>query len=356
MKRTTSYLLLFPLFFMLFTLSATAQFQQSYKSLDGNINLSRTPLDYVNQININIQPQYGVFLTDNWMLLSNLGINYTRQSVADQFSNLGSNELNLNFSPAIRYYFPTDNALHFFGSFGLNLNYANFNSTLTSINSQQSSAGFGANLGIGINKMIARNVAFEAQLTGIISKQHTLSFSFRNFFLDSLLRSTTKLDYAESGTMMLSGNANVFFSFDVGSSTTFNFNPSFGYFAAENILVGIIDSTSYSSSSLTGSILIGRVTPFVKYYQPIFGEHFYATIELSADVLFGHKILVGNTFQDTNFPNLNLVLGASYFLNDNMAIEADLIRFRKTYVNTSLAANPEYSTIGVNAGVHYFFK
>jgi hypothetical protein len=348
MKKTT--ILLFTSFI---SFIAQAQFDEGTKSIDGNLILSRTPFDFVNQINANIQPSYGVCVKDNLMLITNLGINYIRQSTSDPQLNLGSNDLNLNLSSAIRHYFHIMPNTKAFVSLGCGLEYNSFDSNLYGSNNQYNNSKFNYYLGAGGSRNIVRNVVFEASFTMQNLNEIRSFFGFKNYFTDSLIRSTVKTSFSESGTFMLAGQLEVNFL----KQSSFSFNPSFGYFAFEDWMFGLRTSTHGFLDSMTKKLLAeGQITPFIKYYQPILGEHLYATIELSGDLFFGKQAILGTTLVDANYPNLNLVLGATYFLNDHIAIETDLYRFQKTYINTSLASNPEYKTIGLNASLRYFFR
>lgn len=175
----------------------------------------------------------------------------------------------------------------------------------------------------------------------------------------------------EKGNMLLGGGINFDFTdndFDTGSSTndvstsTFiNFNPSFGYFIADNFVVGASIGLAFTStesdggnfSSSSNGIAFG---PFVRYYSEsgLFGTAGlgFGSTNFEQDSDFGDADFTSSTF------SWNIGVGYAIFLNESISVEPTI-----SYNRMSSDPNTDFgdernimSSINFGAGFNIYFK
>jgi hypothetical protein len=180
--------------------------------------------------------------------------------------------------------------------------------------------------------------------------------------------SMTAFAQFERGTMLVGGNFGLEFStsktkFDGqtetdGKSTSFSFDPQFGYFVIDNLAVGGALGVSlstfkpdgsdgkYSSTSLT-------ISPFARYY-------FDPGIFVQASVGLGtmkSKNDFGGDVDENKYAISALSLGAGYaiFLNDNVALEP-MIGFQSITQKNKTSGEPEFKNIDSGLFVRLGFQ
>lgn len=113
------------------------------------------------------------------------------------------------------------------------------------------------------------------------------------------------------------------------SSTTFSINPNFGYFVAENFVIGTgLNFNAYGS----GNSFV-YVSPYLRYYV----KKFYLQTKFD----YGR-------FNSQNNSNLSFDLGYALFLNDNVALEPAF------YFAQNL--NGQGSNLGFKMGFQIYFN
>ncbi|MEL6560792.1 MAG: outer membrane beta-barrel protein [Bacteroidota bacterium] len=189
---------------------------------------------------------------------------------------------------------------------------------------------------------------------------------FGSIMLSSQLSAQT-----EKGNMLLGGSVNFSYTdndFDTGSSTndistntSLNINPSFGYFIADNFVVGAnIGLSFFSSESDSGNLTTSSngVTfgPFARYYTDsgLFGTVGFgfgsSNFEQESD--FGDADFTSSTF------SWNIGVGYAIFLNESIAIEP-LISYNRSVSDPNTDVGDErniLSSINVGAGFNIYFN
>lgn len=124
------------------------------------------------------------------------------------------------------------------------------------------------------------------------------------------------------------------------SQTNLSLAPIGGIMITDNIMVGTeVKLVVLGSSSGSGSGI--GLLPFGRYYYPA-GEKFYIFGELA----LGFGSVKGGS-SSTSFSEWHIGPGASYFLKDNVAIEAALNFNSLKYKDSSLANNSTTLHIGL---------
>ena len=113
------------------------------------------------------------------------------------------------------------------------------------------------------------------------------------------------------------------------STTTFNLNPNFGYFVADNFALG----TGLSFNAFGSSNNIVYVSPYLRYYV----KNFYLQTKFD----YGR-------YNSQNNSNLSFDLGYALFLNDNVALEPAF------YFAQNL--NGQGSNLGFKMGFQIYFN
>jgi hypothetical protein len=192
----------------------------------------------------------------------------------------------------------------------------------------------------------------------------------RTFFTLLVLACASMSAFAqfEQGTKLVGGNFGLEFSTSKskynnqtntnGKSTSFSFEPKFGYFVINNLVVGGelgLTLSSWKSDGESGketstSLTIG---PFVRYYfQPgIFVEGKYAVGTLKAkDDFFGDV-------EEYKYALSGVSLGAgyAYFLNDNIALEP-MIGFQSNARKNKTTGEAEVKNISSGLFVRVGFQ
>lgn len=139
------------------------------------------------------------------------------------------------------------------------------------------------------------------------------------------------------------------------SQTTFKALPSFGYFVADGLVVGInvgfasSKIEQFSSETKSSSLLVG---PLVRYYLPTSNENFFIYVQF--DLLFesGKTTVAINPSYKTSAIDFGVAPGLVYFINQHWAVEMAFqgIHFKKTDPNKDVENNEiKNFNIGLNS-------
>ncbi|VBB46739.1 putative OprF membrane domain protein [uncultured Paludibacter sp.] len=141
----------------------------------------------------------------------------------------------------------------------------------------------------------------------------------------AILCSSAIFAQTEKGNLVVSGSTslqiqNSSWSDDNGSTTTVQFNPSIGYFVANNLCVGVSLSVMSQDESSQFSIL-----PSLGYYFPVQGSlKPYLQLGLGYGSLKSGSSSVGGLAVGAGG-------GVAYFLNENVSLDFGLQYLRNDY-------------------------
>lgn len=163
-----------------------------------------------------------------------------------------------------------------------------------------------------------------------------------------LLAATVSLSaQIQKGSLMLGGTVGFnYLGADGDGATSVNVTPNLGYFISDQIAIGSSLGFALVVSDGESSSAFG-LSPFGRYYNNGTGRNrFFGQVKIG--------VLTGDSdFADDSAAWLfGLGIGADFFLNDNVAIEA-LLGYQRLYY-------PEYeaglNNIGLNFGVAAFIS
>jgi len=154
-------------------------------------------------------------------------------------------------------------------------------------------------------------------------------------------------------------------------STSFNVQPSYGFFVIDNLAVGVIggfdldkseSEATYSSTTKSRSISAG---PFARYYVPFnsklyaFGQGSYAWKWSRSEAKYSNPAIPNTIVEKERTNSWALGAGLSYFLNPDIALEASV---SYTHDRSKTDEPSEYVTIhkvdGLSFGIGFqiFFR
>lgn len=175
------------------------------------------------------------------------------------------------------------------------------------------------------------------------------------------------------GTMFISGNVGYNGQKDNNSKVEtdkFSVVPTFGYFVAPNLAVGLGVGYNYNSSENTAALVKAKtsasafvVEPFVRKYWNA-SEKFLLFGQLSVPMAFGQtKVELGNSTAKNDFTSYGVVVkpGIDYIVAPNWTIEASVGEFgyrSDKFKNAERVENYKFGVDfgAVNFGVKYLFK
>ena len=164
---------------------------------------------------------------------------------------------------------------------------------------------------------------------------------------------TTGLSQTEQGNIMLGGGASTGLYFDDGYQRfSISLYPNVGYFAIDNLAVGIYMPLGYTKRENSSSLNYG-IGPFIRYYQ---------MYEDNMGIFVGGKGgIIGNTYKanedkytDWNY-YLGLETGVAYFLNESVGLEVYLDYTYYNYGNSLIDARSDNSSLTLNLGFQVYF-
>ena len=367
--------------------SSFAQIQKGNYSLGGDIglsgNLQRSEFYRSIDARGSISPLIGEFITDKWFLslrpmaqivLSENDFNVPNSGVSGRTST-GHGE-NLGLDIGSRYYFAAVKNAHFFGlaNLALSKNWNTFNNAGRP-SFTYSSRLFNYGLGIGANVFLNPEVAFETTLsyrqndinTSVAGSQGFTSNSKfgiwnlnveLNNFIDFSARKERKEtpQYIKKGRQILGGQANLTnYRFDGRSQTIFSFAPQFSQFVTNNILLK--GSFAWRGYTEDGRYNSTNAAVEARYYVPI-GKRFFIYPQFNASFLAGdNDFFIASTLNETppNTWRIGLGVGGSYFLSENVAIDASF--FQANMYSGKSSARYFTGLLGVgNVGLLYFIR
>ena len=175
-------------------------------------------------------------------------------------------------------------------------------------------------------------------------------------------QSSSRFNATQQGNYILSGSSNLGFGStkveNSYKSTSFSFNPSFGYFVIDNLAIGLDFGTSFGNSTwddgYKSSNTYYSVMPTVIYYFPMEGK-----IRPMAQV--GYGLFSGDTKTTTssgttsssknNGSKLKAAGGFAYFVRDNISFD-----FGLSYNITKYKDSPSKTNrLGSNVGISVYF-
>jgi hypothetical protein len=364
------------LFFAFISLHSNAQIAKGNYSLDGNFGLNLYAQKYSNyyQSNyatISLNPAINKFITKRWSIgfqpimsftSTKLYFNYFQNS--ETTSTATTQDLGLGINT--RYYFAEIQNIHFFGkaSFDFEKWKTKADSTL-GLNNSQSRENY--QIGIGANIFLNSEVALEPSFdyglsnsktefmsgTEVQNKNSVFSFNIKmnNFVnLSFKKKEGEATQYVKKGRQIVGGE--VYLSrndYESSPQTAYLINPKFSQFVTDKLLVGgeVIafggfesDSYQFAFTSISG-----------RYYFPI-RKRFYIYPALKVEYYTSSD---QNNNTNDNFKGYALsgIFGGSYFLSNNIALDATFLQIKKSSEKTS----PLEGLFGVgNVRLLYFIR
>jgi hypothetical protein len=251
---------------------------------------------------------------------------------------------NLGFTFNTRYYFAKIPKVHFFGeaSVGFEKMKTKYNDGLLDDYSQSFE---NYQVGVGANIFMNSEIAFEPTLMyGIVNYNgensggsdfiQTQSFSFNvkmNNFVNLSFKNQENEGnkFIRKGRQIVGGEIGVSrskYDFSNFTETYYSFNPQFGQFLTNNILVKceIKAFGSFNSSDNQTN----RATLSGYYYIPV-SKRFYVYPALEVET-FTSSARNTSTIDIFKRYNLSGLLGGSYFLSNNIALDATFIKLKKS--------------------------
>lgn len=190
-------------------------------------------------------------------------------------------------------------------------------------------------------------------------------------FLGGFLLSTQLSAQTEKGNMILGGGLNFNFTdsdFDTGSSTndvststSININPSFGYFIADNFVVGASVGLSFLSSESDGGDITSSSNgisfgPYVRYYTDsgLFGLAGlgFGSTNIQQESPFFDTDVTSSTF------SWQVGVGYAIFLNESISIEP-IISYNRTSSDPDTDSGDSRNingSLNFGAGFNIYFK
>ncbi len=341
----------------------TAQIEEGAASIGGNIDVGykmlNSPTNRKSEsIQENARIKAGVFLSDRFMLEGNLGLNAT-QSLSYNFKNA-----ELSGGLAGRYYFSKDKNLKWFAGAGAMINTGGsfFDTDRNPISSSNKINGF---VFVGNDYFLTKNIALETVLsygsTDNNSQQLGINISLRNFVGKKSTEDAPEnaQNFIAKGRVMADASLSfnhIFNSNAKGAGVSAS--VSYAQFLTKGLLIGGSASlknvsngfsdrrfqgvAGFESNTLNAEIM-GR------YYVPLTKRLFVYPEAKMGYYQSNAKIEPNTTYSSKGFYG-SMGIGASYFLNRNMALDANVVRFSKSDDNTTS------TSAGINLGIRYFFK
>ncbi|MCU0391433.1 MAG: PorT family protein [Thermoflexibacter sp.] len=308
---------------------------------------------------LNISPNVGYFFADKWLFGANLPMIYqlTERSTFSQKANIFS------FSAGVflRRYFKLSNRMQWFGQTEYNRGWYknNFNEVFggntipPNINSWNVGAGIGAtyffNQSIGLEGLFKYNYRSQGGIFNTFP-QYALNFNLGlQIYLGRKKASeeeneATFIAPTQKGNWTLGGSG--FSNFSSNSNRIF-LQPKFGYFLANNFLVGGGIGLNFTWGQNEFQMADNQKDTFAN----VFARYYFlpTRFKLFAETGFdyGKSWEQYNNAVDGSFRALNFSAGGTYFISRNVGIEASINYQRAFKQRNFLANNPLDFRIGL---------
>jgi hypothetical protein len=378
------------------TLPAFAQIQKGSYTLGGDVGLNaylqRGNVYNITNINASVSPSVGKFLTDKWLvgvrpLLATIVEN---GNYAQSASTLNIQETKGNFTRfgvelSSRYYVKTTGKLNAFGfanaSYARALSYNYYKpysgGDITEENINGNFLNYQA--GLGANYFLKPDVAVEATLSYAHAEVPYSNLSFTtgqvlasenialNFSMNNFIGSFAKTDkeetpqYIKRGRQTLGGNASFLRTKpkDLSAQTFIQVHPQFSQFVTNKLRVmGEMNLFRNLGDKATNSLTF---TAAARYYLPIknrFFLHPQFGYTYQAENLTGFRSNGIYYFTDNFKHTAELSFGGSYFLTQNIALEATFLQTKLYFRDKGYSENQSLrSILGLgNVGLTYFIR
>jgi hypothetical protein len=310
---------------------------------------------YLNKTNsLLLKNALGQFLTDKIYIGGTIGADFSKLKVNSTNFNSSYSATTYNIAPEFRYYFNPKDKWKLFGGVALDFTYSQYNFESGSIN-KGSNSNIKPSIFVGFNRFLSNEVALEGKLSyelihHFVDKPNLPPSDVNNWGFSLGLKNFVQLKNGNTdfeglvskGRTVINGNL----SLQGAARDLLNiYQPSFngalnldyGKFVANGLLVGgRLNATFYNSDFKHLDL---GITPYIQYFYPV-SKRLY----LHGKAEFG---ISQNIFGVTT--NVNLGIGATYFVSKNVSIQFNALELSKSL-------NRGTVTGGSNIGIRYFLR
>jgi Outer membrane protein beta-barrel domain len=375
-------------FLVSMSISAFAQIAKGNYNLAGDVglsvNLQKSKFRQNFGGSMSINPSVSKFITDKWLvgLQPHLGASVSKSS----FPQGSSPQFDVTYkSQAVglrlntRYYFTRVKNVHFFGRAGLDVLSNWQNAVYSNARLKGNTTTFNYDIGLGANVFLNPEVALESTLsytgqnigynqTDPNNQQATRSGNAKSdvlslsISLNSFLNLSSKTEeketpqYIRRNRQILGGQVSLNrYSSEAGSSTYFSLSPQFSQFITSHLLlkgeVNIFGNVDDTKNTQVNTRLSTR------YYIPL-GKRFFMYPELNAAYQTGRNSYFVISSLNELSPNTftaGLGFGGSYFLSENLAIDASFVQTQMYFGDQTSRYTSSLLGLG-NVGLLYFIR
>jgi hypothetical protein len=363
------------------TITTFAQIQKGNYNLGGDVTVAgaftKSKYFNANELNLSLSPSVGKFLTDNWLVAARPILStqiqkgdFAERSFIDEYT-YSADVTRLGLELSSRYYVHLGKKTSLFGlvsgSYDRGFSHGSISSPKSGNTDGESAANFlNYQGGIGLNVSVNRDVFFETTFSyvhqEIPSSALFLTFARNESPSESILFncsmnhfiSLTKQSkenegtpqYIKKGRRILGGNIEIW-----KKDGQFNsrLTPQYSGFVTDNLLLsGTLLWQSVYSGRDNNQLLGGIVS--AKYYFPVKNRFF-----LYPQLTYIRRSTNSNGF-DYYKHALNIGIGGSYFLSENVALDATFLQARMYLLQAGESDQQRLSSaLGLgNVGIIYF--
>jgi hypothetical protein len=301
------------------------------------------------------KPSYGLFLTDKIYVGGAVGVDFGTLKSVNINSNTNLSVSTYYVAPEFRYYFNPKENWKIFGGISLEYGHSKSDYLINNLASSYPLSYLKPSIFVGFNRFLNNEVALEGKLSydfihHFVDKPNLPPSDVNNWGLSLGLKNFVQLKNGNTdfeglvskGRTVINGNL----SLQGAARDLLNiYQPSFngalnldyGKFVANGLLVGgRLNATFYNSDFKHLDL---GITPYIQYFYPV-SKRLY----LHGKAEFG---ISQNRFGATS--NVNLGIGATYFVSKNVSIQFNALELSKSL-------NRGTVTGGSNIGVRYFLR
>jgi hypothetical protein len=337
-----------------------AQISKGAVVYDGNatfkIDNSNTSLaddsNFKKSASSNLSIESGKMVSSRLMLTGELGFknyNYSHKYTnyfTNESESYSTNESKLNAGFGLRYYLGVNAKTALFAFARYNYAYQEKTALLVGGTTTNFPAYYGNEhywkLGFGHDLMLSPSLALETTLwyENLRTTSNrgydilSLGFELKKFNLGKLKSDVPEGGFLHKGRQRIGGSIQV--AFALKSVFGVLFNPQYGYMISNKMMIGVSTNDLIFAKGYNESKSIPYV--FTRYYLPIANQRLFLSTDLGTD-----------------FIGLEARLGATYFLDSNLAIESTLLRYHKSFINFDAVSN-DRNYLNVQIGLKYFIK
>jgi single-stranded DNA-binding protein len=378
----------FCLFLACFHAPTFAQIQKGSYSFGGDLGLSTTMQSSkgfkYTDVNLRFNPSVSQFVTNNWLVGVQPILSFQNQKQTGptgqigQFSNYEFSGPTVGLALTSRYYEPITQKLTAFAAINAGYSRTFYHQVIknflvsgdSDVKGNIDDLTYG--LGLGLSRALNNNVFLETSLSyqridasstsslttnqaQINSDKWTFSLGLNNFVVGFNAKEKETPQYVKKGRQIIGGNLQInrYSTQDNdprGVQTSVYFNPKFGQFVGDNLLITGALNYSRFTDNLSSTRQTLNATVSAQYFIPV-NKRFFVHPQLS----YTNSIIGGNN----DYKNaIDLGIGGTYFLSKNVALTSTFLQTRLYALPANATAQQTRNlTFGLgNVGLTYFLR